>query len=95
MKSPLDPFEIEDGWFEIELVGYQVIPGAAAKDPLRATIVTTIEELGLNGAALRAAREEYAESYLKGEITLAYLRRHAPFVARELQRQGRLQVNDR
>ena len=25
-RNVLDPFEVEDGWFRIELVGYQVIP---------------------------------------------------------------------
>lgn len=92
---PLDPFEIEDGWFELELVGYQVVPGAATAEPLRAAIRATIEDvLRLNSARLRRQRSEYAESYLADDISLAYLERRAPFVARELRRQGKLRPAD-
>lgn len=41
------------------------------------------------------ARAEYAEEYWKGQIQFDYLARRAPFVARELQRQGRLVGGDR
>ncbi|MCY1059720.1 hypothetical protein [Nannocystis sp. SCPEA4] len=90
VKSPLDPFEIEDGWFELELVGYQVLPGAGTHGQLRAAILATIEALHLNDADYRDARATYAEEYLQQHISGDFLRRHAPFVARELQRQGRV-----
>jgi hypothetical protein len=38
---------------------------------------------------------EFAEYFWQGHISLDYLRRHAPFVARELQRQGELRDGDR
>ena len=63
-QDVLDPFEIGDDWFHLELVGYQVIP--------RTSI-----------------REEYASNYFQREISLDYLRRRAPFLAREIERQGK------
>lgn len=91
----LDPFTIEDGWFELELVGYQVLPGACTTDPLRALIRTNIEKiLDLNNARFRRQRGQVAESYLHGEVSLRHLERHAPFVARELRRQGKIRLAD-
>ena len=43
----------------------------------------------------RQARLEFAENYRNGAIRLDYLTRHAPFVAGELRRQGRLREDDR
>lgn len=94
VKSPLDPFEIEDDWFALELVGYQILPGADVQGPLREQIAATITTLDLNHADHRLARSDYAEDYLSGHITLAYLERRAPFVARELRRQGKLHPAD-
>lgn len=96
VKSPLDPFEVEDGWFELELVGYQVLPGAGVQEPLRTQIQATINDiLHLNDPDHCLARSEYAEEYLKPKgISLDFLERHAPFVARELRRQGKLHPAD-
>lgn len=90
VRSPLDPFEIADGWFELELVGYQVLPGAAVQGPIRSQIEATIAILHLNDSDHRLARGQYAEDYLTSAITYDYLKRRAPFVAHELHRQGKL-----
>lgn len=52
-------------------------------------VVETIERLGLNQPDCCLARREYVEAFEAGEISLGYLERRAPFVARELARQGR------
>lgn len=94
--KPLDPFEIADNWFELELVGYQVIPGTDTHDPLRALIRTTIENiLKLNSTCFRRQRSKYAEAYLTGQISFEYIERRAPFVARELRRQNKLRPASR
>lgn len=90
----LDPFHIGDDLFALELVEFQVKPGAGAVGALQAAVEGTIHKLGLNLTVCCAARREYAESYEVGEIDLAYLERRAPFVARELRRQGRLLRGD-
>lgn len=86
----LDPFEIEDGWFMLELTGYQLVPNPDLGDDMKEKIRTTIRVLGLNEPDCRKLREEYAESYWSGDISLRRLERHAPHVAFELERQGRL-----
>jgi hypothetical protein len=94
VKSPLDPFEIEDGWFELELVDYQVIPGAGVQEPLRTQVRATIHDLHLNDPNQCLARADYADEYLARHTTLDYLERRAPFVARELRRQNKLHPAD-
>lgn len=94
VASVLDPFEIGDGWFALELVGFQVVPGAGLAADDLAAVEATIERLRLSDQICCEARAEYAEYYWKGEIRIGYLTRHAPFVARELRRQGRLRNED-
>lgn len=91
----LDPFEVQDGWFALELVGFQVVPGETLDASSRERVLATIDRLNLNDRECCGLRDEYASEYLAGHISLDYLRRRAPFVARELERQGRLNERDR
>jgi hypothetical protein len=90
----LDPFEIEDGFFALEFFDFQVKAGATAVGELEVKVVETIEKLGLNAPDCCKARREYIENYKRRDIKLDYLERRAPFVARELRRQGLLNVGD-
>jgi uncharacterized membrane protein YgcG len=89
----LDPFEVEDGFFAIDLVSLKAVPGPRAGDR-RAEIVATIERLGLDGADYASALEDYFHEFSEGHVTFDFLRRRAPFLARELERQGRLGPSD-
>ena len=95
LASVLDPFEIEDRWFALELVEFQVVLGEALPPDLPGAAEVTIERLRLNDMECCKARLEFAEDYLKGELRIDYLTRHAPFVAGELRRQDRLRDGDR
>ena len=86
----LDPFEVKEGWFALELVEFQVVPGNGLPDDVTGAVTDTIERLRLNDLYCCEAREEYAENYWNGGISFRHLMQHAPFVARELQRQHRL-----
>jgi hypothetical protein len=88
----LDPFEVQDGWFVLELVGFQVLPAPGLDAAARQQVEDTIARLGLND--FRALRAERAEDYWSGDVSLAILTRESPFVARELRRQGRLLEGD-
>ena len=90
----LDPFEVEDGWFVLELVGFQVLPGAGLPDAVTEAVRGTVGRLRLNDNECCGARAEYAEAYWHECITFRYLLRHAPFVATELRRQNRLHDSD-
>ena len=83
----LDPFEIGEGWFALELVEFQVLPGDGLSDEVTGAVANTIERLRLNDHEFCKARAKYAEDYLSGDVSFCYLTRHAPFVAGELQRQ--------
>ena len=94
VASVLDPFEIEEGWFALELVDFQVVPGEGLPIDITSVVSETIERLRLSDHTCCEARAEYAEEYWAGNISLDYLTRHAPFVMRELRRHGRLRADD-
>lgn len=82
----LDPFELRQGWFELEFVGLQVVPRDSL-EPANAQLVRdAIENLGLNDDWLRDLRVGYFDAWDRGEIALTYLRRYAPFIALEIER---------
>jgi hypothetical protein len=89
----LDPFEIGDGWFELELVGFQVVPAADLDDKTRDRVQETIDRLTLNDFMFRRERERDAEKYWERD-SLQTLEEESPFVAKELRRQGRLKPGD-
>ena len=91
-EDVLNPFELQDGWFALELVEFQVVPGAGLADGDADLVQATIRRLHLNVPRFCRIRAEYAEARWNGEITADYLTRHSPFVARELRRQGRMTV---
>lgn len=93
-SAVLDPFEIEDHWFVLELVGFQVKPARGLPDALKGRIRATVERLKLNDHECLTGRARDAERYWAREVTLRVLRDDSPFVARELNRQGRLNVGD-
>ena len=89
----VDPVECQPGWFAMELVGYQVIPGPTAPADLQAELRATMDLV--NAPDCLRAREEYVRSYLNRHIDMDYLKRRAPFVAHELRRHGMLLDGDR
>ena len=56
VASVLDPFEIEDGWFALELVAFQVVPGDELPDDTEMLVRDTIEQLRLNDVVCCDAR---------------------------------------
>lgn len=86
----LDPFEIGPDWFTLEFSFLQVLPNNDCSEERRQTIQSTIDRLKLNCAECISARANYYDAYLREEINFGYLEKMAPFVARELIRQGLL-----
>ena len=95
VETVLDPFEIQDNWFALELVEFQVVPGEALPSDIATAVEDTIERLRLNDLECCKARSKFVEEYQQRHVSLDYLRRHAPFVERELRRQGRVLEADR
>ncbi|WP_437640668.1 hypothetical protein [Sorangium sp. So ce854] len=84
----LDPMEIPDGWFVLELSFLQVLPAEGLDGETRGRVQATIERLKLNDKECIAAREIYYTAYLEGGLKLEWLQEWSPFVAREVVRQG-------
>lgn len=95
----LDPFEVQTGWFQLELVGFQLLAAPELNAELRTRIEATRDRLGLNDSDHRSRREEDAERYWASQrpqkgISLEVLREESPLVAFELARQNRLNPGD-
>ncbi len=90
----LDPFQVEPGWFELDLVGMQVRASGTVSPNIRDRLERTIERLRLNENDCRAARRVYFENHIDQSISYAYLCRRAPFLAMEIRRQGFLRNGD-
>lgn len=92
----VDPFEVQAGWFELNLATFHVQRGRGAPDAQHAKIDSTLPLLNLREC--RQQREEYVRLYQLGPgnkgIDLAYLEKRAPFIASELRRQGQLVRGD-
>lgn len=89
----IDPFAVTEGMFALDLVKLKVVPGPLAGSH-KAMVQSTITRLKLDGADYAGAIEEYYDAYQNGDITLRHLERRAPFLARELRRQGKLRPDD-
>ncbi len=92
-EDVVDPFEVGHDWFGINLATGHVVPRTADVD-LRTVIDQTITRLHLNSeTTFVLARLQYIDDYLGvgGGPTIPFekLERDAPFVAREIERQGK------
>ena len=90
-ETVLDPFNIEDGWFYIEFPTLLVKPTHGLDVSLTALIKNTIIQLHLNDddPCIRC-RQRIIEDFCGGYITFDYLKRHAPFLGGEIERQSLL-----
>jgi hypothetical protein len=90
VEDVLDPFQVEDGWFILELSSLEVLPAPDLTPDLQSRVVATIERLRLNDAECRQARAGHHDQYFgpEAEVTWAGLCKFNPFLARELVRQG-------
>lgn len=90
----LDPFDIQVGWFQLELGGFQVLPNRNEAAGVQRLIQQTIDRLQLNDPLFLSRRSSDAETYWNQDCSLAALQKESPFVAFELQRQGQLNAGD-
>ena len=84
----LDPFEIGDEWFALDFPSLQVKRGDALPPQFEAAFDLTVRTLRLNDEISVDSRMRWVRSYCEYRYTFDYLLESAPFVARELQRQG-------
>ncbi len=86
----IDPFSMQDNWFFLELTTGRIYPNAALDDIKKNAASLTITRLRLDGGVSRKLRTNYWDDYINGDISRDYLRRKAPFVWFEADRQDLL-----
>lgn len=86
----LDPCEIEDGWFWLEIVSGRIYPAKDLAEGIEAQVEQTIQRLKLDSKGAREMRVGHVSWWLQGEVTALFLQRQSPFVWKELQRQNLL-----
>jgi len=89
-EDVLDPFLIQNGWFVIDFPSMLVRPQGDLEPAIQQEVQATIERLGLNdeGTCLKSRVKWVSDYCSPNGIPFDYLRRHAPFIATELERQG-------
>jgi hypothetical protein len=84
----LDPFEVGEGWFEIQLPSCELVMTERCPPEYRARPETMLARLGLaRSEDVIAYRLEWYRMYAEGEITLEGLERKAPLIARAIREQ--------
>jgi hypothetical protein len=84
----IDPFDVEDDWFVMSFPDAQINSNEALPSEIKARVETTIRELKLNLEPAWTHRQEWLGEYCSDGISFEHLKKYAPFMARELQRQG-------
>jgi hypothetical protein len=88
-EDVLDPFLVRDGMFQLIFPAMLVRPCEDLSSDEKEAVEKTIARLKLNDDETSVrARLRYVLLYCSGDITLRFLGQHAPFIAKELARQG-------
>jgi len=84
----LDPFEVGNEWFEMDVPSCLLRAGINLPHEVRAKINSTINALRLNTDDYYVQeRCNILIEFAKGEISLGFLKRRYPFLAKEVERQ--------
>lgn len=86
----LDPFEIQNGWFRLELVSGHIYPNPELQPALMSNVTSSIMRLKLDDQGCREVRARHFSDYIQGLYTADFLKRRSPFVWHEANRQGLL-----
>lgn len=83
----LDPFDVDDEWFEVDLLSYRlIVHQARIPEPLRGLALRTIRQLDLDqGDLVERWRGEAVELFRAG-TSLERLHEEAPLVARAIEK---------
>lgn len=86
----LDPFQIETGWFYLELVTGRIYPNKELSPDLKSKVESTIKRLKLDDDRNREMRARHYQEYREETLTDKHLKKYSPFVWLEAKRQGLL-----
>jgi len=83
----LDPFTLQIDWFVLDVPSLQVKPNDCLGSLDADLVWQTIRRLRLNDERAITSRQRWIRDYCNGYFNFDYLRRNAPFIAYELERQ--------
>ncbi len=84
----LDPFEVQDDWFEVHLPSLQLTVSGNVPDEYREKAEYTLMRLHLrNDERIIRQRREWYRMYCEGELNLEGLKKKAPLIARAVENQ--------
>jgi hypothetical protein len=89
LRGLLDPFEVREGWFRVELPSLLLVCTDSIPEPIRARAQRTIDALGLVGRSddrARRLRGRWLQRYRTNSLSLAGLREVAPLVGDAVER---------
>lgn len=85
----LDPFEIGDGWFVLDLPSCLIRVRDGLEDTLADAVTCTIDALRLNDDDyLVQRRSDLVYAFVQGDVSRTYIQRMNPFIFDEITRQG-------
>lgn len=88
-EEVLDPFVIQDGWFVLDFPSCLVKPGEGLDAKTLQKVTKTIDILRLNrDDNFVQERCDLMTSFADGEVTLAFMQKRCPFLAKEITRQN-------
>jgi hypothetical protein len=95
----LDPFNIQDDWFALNLGTFEVVPATSLSHELQQQVQQTTDRLKLNSHDCKSMRRRFFEAYWfpkdpSKPVPLWFLEEQAPFLTREMRRQGRVRPED-
>lgn len=78
----IDPFDVQDGWFEVLLPSLQLVVSESIPEEKRDLAAFAIKRLHLrDDERVMKQRREWYRMYQDGELTLDGLRKKAPLIA--------------
>lgn len=85
----IDPFKLLSGYFILDFRSFFIKPNSELPTEQRQPLLETIKHLKLNeDDDLVTERQTWYSNYLNKEISFTHLKKKAPFIAFELERQG-------
>ena len=87
-QDVLDPFLLDGPWFILKFPALMVVANPNISPDKQEGVAATVARLKLNDEICIESRRRWIRNFIKNEITYPHLKRHAPFLASELERQG-------
>jgi hypothetical protein len=87
-EAVLDPYEVEDDWFELLLPSCQLVVTDACPPEVRGTAQTMLDRLKLgHGEKVIRYRLEWLRMYREGDLKFRALEEKAPLIARAIRKE--------